>query len=241
MHSPLEQQSQSEFYDGVWAIGHVWRPQAWPEWSIIAPHLAACPRRLEIGAGLRPRLPIGGTLFVEISPIALGKLADEGGRPLLASATCLPLPNRSIDMLAACEILEHLEDDAAAFAEIARVLSDDGWFFFSVPLQPALWTKHDTLAGHYRRYELSALADVLTTHGFRVEAFSPGVAGGYSALKTLGAWFFGRFPQAAIWLEDRITLPLGARTQKSIRRYTPSLPANSAAPSAFIACRRLPR
>lgn len=231
--------SQAAFYDRIWSIGHVWSPQAWPEWSIIAPYLASCSRRLEIGAGLRPRLPVSGTLFADISPVALSKLQKHGGLPLLASADHLPLPGSSLDMVGACEILEHLEDDETAFSEIARVLHPDGVFFFSVPLQAALWTQHDTLVGHYRRYEPAQLAQQLARHNFKVEWFSPGVAGGYVPMKALGAWFFRRFPRTAILLEDRITMPLGARAQKPVRRFETSIPLNTAAPSAFIVCRHL--
>ncbi len=230
--------SQAAYYDRVWTLGHVWSPQAWPEWSIIAPYLESCPRRLEIGAGLRPRLPVKDTLFAEISPIALDKLRGRGGLPLLASADQLPFPNESLDMVGACEILEHLPDDEPAFAEIGRVLRSGGIFFLSVPMQPALWTRHDDLAGHYRRYEPNALTVQLARYGFQVERFSPGIAGGYARLKSLGAWFLGRFPRAAILLEDRITMPLGARAQKSIRRYETSIPPDSTAPSGFVLCRK---
>jgi len=232
-------QQQAAFYDLVWARGHLWKPQAWPEWSIIAPHVLDAPRRLEIGAGLRPRLPVRDTLFADVSSVALARLQRHGGVPLLTSADQLPLADRSLDMVAACEVLEHLENDQAAFAEIARVLSMGGLFFFSVPLQAALWTAHDVLAGHFRRYEPRTLIDTLAAHGFRVECFSPGVEQGYAPLKAIGAKVYGRFPLAAMWLEDRLIMPLGARAQKAIRQREPSIPPDTQAPSAFIACRRI--
>ncbi len=216
---------QATHYDRMWTIGHIWRPDVWPEWSIIAPALVDCPGRLEIGAGLRPRLPVAGTWFADVSGVALRRLAERGGLPILASATALPFSDGSLDVVAACEILEHLADDESAFREIGRVLCPGGMFFLSVPLQPELWTAHDMLAGHFRRYEPARLAAQLAEAGFVVTAFCPSAAGGYTAFKAIGAWTFRRFPTASMWLEDRIIMPLaGAPNTRSSRPYPRSPP-----------------
>jgi SAM-dependent methyltransferase len=183
-------------------------------------------------------LPIAGTRFADVSPVALKELAAHGGLPVLANATALPFASQGLDVVVACEILEHLADDVASFHEIGRVLRPDGVFFLSVPLQPALWTEHDVLAGHFRRYEPAALAAQLTAAGFSVTAFCPGVAGGYTLFKSMGAWMFRRFPASAMWMEDHIIMPLAARAKGSVQQTLPAIPPDSLAPSAFIACRR---
>jgi hypothetical protein len=101
----MKQADQAAYYDRVWRIGHVWSPTLWPEWKVIAPLIATSQHRLEIGAGLRPRLPIHGTRFVDVSQHSLRKLAAQGGIPVEASAAELPFAAQKFDLIAACELL----------------------------------------------------------------------------------------------------------------------------------------
>ncbi|MHB8625009.1 MAG: class I SAM-dependent methyltransferase [Aggregatilineales bacterium] len=235
----MQPRAQSRFYDRVWTVGRVWNPRIWPEWALIEPLLADCPRRLEIGPGGRPRLPILDTWFADVSPVALGKLQGRGGKGVVTNAETLPFPDRSFDLVAACELIEHLEDDHRAFAELGRVTRVGGYLLLSVPLQPALWTAHDELAGHFRRYEPTVLIQALQANGFGIIGFCPHPLGGseYSAFKRLGASLLTRAPKLAIWLEDRVTLPIGVRLQRSIRRILPTLPPATAAPGGAVLCR----
>ncbi len=234
----IDLSDQSTFYDRIWAVGHVWNPAVWPEWSIIAPLLPDCPDRLEIGAGLRPRLPVRGTLFVDISLVALAQLSKQGGRTFRAYAGALPFADSTFDLIAACEVIEHLECDTEALAEIGRVTRRGGFLLLSVPLDPARWTAHDTAVGHFRRYEPAALAALIESGGFDIIGFCPQLAGGYGGFKRWGAWLFQRAPRLATWIEDRLTLPLGVRLQRSVRRMLPTLPADTNAPGGFVLCRK---
>ena len=49
----------------------------------------------------------------------------------------LTYPSGSFDLVTSTEVLEHVPDDAAAFRELRRVLRDDGWLVFTVPIDPA--------------------------------------------------------------------------------------------------------
>ena len=46
----------------------------------------------------------------------------------------LTFPDASFDVCTHTEVLEHVADDAAAFAELHRVLAPGGWLLFTVPL-----------------------------------------------------------------------------------------------------------
>jgi len=51
------------------------------------------------------------------------------------------------------DVLEHIEDDRAAFSELLSAASPGCHFLLTVPADPALWSQHDETFGHYRRYD----------------------------------------------------------------------------------------
>lgn len=63
------------------------------------------------------------------------------------------------------DVLEHIERDAAALANIARILAPAGRMIISVPAGPALFGKRDVAYGHYRRYSTSSLSQLITDAG----------------------------------------------------------------------------
>src|SRR5579859_5881598 len=234
----LDKTKQTAFYDRVWSVGHLWQPDVWPEWEILARLLPNCPDRLEIGPGLRPRLPIADTWFVDLSTIALSGLRAHEGRPICANAEALPFASAAFDLIVACEVVEHLECDREALLEIGRVLRDDGYLLMSVPLDPKRWTAHDDAVGHFRRYDPAELVQLLETRGFVIVGFCPQIGEGYNLLKRLSAWLLHRVPLLAIRLEDRVTLPIGVRVQRPVRKMLLTLPPDTEAPGGFLLCRK---
>src|SRR3954469_10818685 len=70
------------------------------------------------------------------------------------------------DAVCAFEVLEHIEDDAAALAEWAGRLRPGGGLLLSVPAHQRRFGPADELVGHFRRYDPDALADLLAGCGF---------------------------------------------------------------------------
>jgi len=66
------------FYDALWSRAHLERPNRFNTWPLISGLLSDAPARLEIGPGLRPRLPIPGTHFLDISAPAIERLNARG-------------------------------------------------------------------------------------------------------------------------------------------------------------------
>lgn len=94
--------------------------------------------------------------------------------------TSLPLRSESFDAAICIHVLEHIEDDAAAMAELFRVIRPGGWAFISVPVRldhpthedAAITTPHDRLrefgeTDHVRYYGYDLVAR-LEAAGFRV-------------------------------------------------------------------------
>ena len=91
----------------------------------------------------------------------------------------LPWESGSFDVVCAFDVIEHVEDDAGGVAEMKRVCRKDGILFVTVPASPLLWSEHDEINHHFRRYrmqELKALfqgCDVLLGTGFNSVLFAP--------------------------------------------------------------------
>ena len=70
------------------------------------------------------------------------------------------------DLVCAFEVLEHIEDDAAAVKEWAARLRGRGWLLLSVPAFQRRYGPADELVGHFRRYDPGALTALLDGCGF---------------------------------------------------------------------------
>ncbi len=204
------------FYDGLWRDARLVPPQRFNTWPLVSSLLDGRPRRLEIAPGLRPRLPLAGTQFVDISAPALAVLAQHGGLTQQASVQALPFADGSFDLLCALDIIEHVDDDGAALAEIARVAAPGAVLLLSSPLHPAWWTPFDDFVGHRRRYEPPQLLALLGRHGFVVERSAAfGMKPKSSRLVDVGMWFLQHQRRRAMWWYNRV-LPFTVRRQKPL-------------------------
>ncbi len=79
------------------------------------------------------------------------------GQVLKVSADGIPLSTGSVEMVTALDVLEHIEADAAAVLEMARVLRPGGIFVATVPASMALWSDWDVGLHHFRRYSRPGL------------------------------------------------------------------------------------
>ncbi|NIN69693.1 MAG: methyltransferase domain-containing protein, partial [Anaerolineae bacterium] len=109
-------------------------------WPTIGTYIAGKTHFLEIGAGNRPRIPIAGSYFVDLSAKAMEALRQLDGRCAVGGAEALPFPDEHFDLICAFEIVEHVADDKAVLKEISRVLKEGERFIFSVPLHMEYWS-----------------------------------------------------------------------------------------------------
>lgn len=87
----------------------------------------------------------------------------------------LPYDVRSFDLVAALDVLEHVEDDAACSQALAEMVRPGGWLLVTVPAHQALWGSHDRRLHHRRRYgraELMGLLEPTDLVLHRVTAFN---------------------------------------------------------------------
>src|SRR5262245_53405526 len=97
-----------DFYDRLWSQSRLILPERFNTWPLISALLPRAPQRLEIGPGLRPRLPIPGTCFIDICPVAIKRLRSAGGLALPHDSGDLPFENGTFELVAAFDVIEHI-------------------------------------------------------------------------------------------------------------------------------------
>jgi SAM-dependent methyltransferase len=226
------------FYDALWSTSYVVPPQRFNTWSFLSALAASASARVEIGPGLRPRLPIAGTSFVDISRPALSHLKARGGLASLGEITALPFPDCSFDLVCAFDIVEHIENDRQSFRELSRVAKDDATVIFSVPLHPARWSTFDTLVGHVRRYDPDSLLAILAEHFFVLERSAGfGMQPRNGWLLDFAVWGLVHHRVQAMRWYNGLFLPLGLFLQRRLA-WASSLIDVADVDELLLVCRR---
>jgi len=83
--------------------------------------------------------------------------------------TRCPLPDAFADVVVLLNVLEHIEDDEAAIAELFRIVRPGGAVVIELPANASLFDVYDRVLMHHRRYDMAALLASLRKAGFTVE------------------------------------------------------------------------
>lgn len=79
------------------------------------------------------------------------------------------IPEEKYSVVSMFDVLEHIEDDIKALRIInEEVLEKDGYLILTVPAYNWLWSSHDELSGHFRRYTRKDLMTKLNKTGFKI-------------------------------------------------------------------------
>ena len=228
------------FYDALWSDTYLIRPERFNTWPLVRELSAAGPRRLEIGPGLRPRLPIPGTYCIEISRAALSLLVRHGGIAAQANAEALPFPDAVFDLVMAMDIIEHVDDDEPVFRELARVIRPGGALVLSSPLHPESWTSFDDVVGHLRRYRPRELLAQLARHGLTLQCSAIyGMQPRSRMLSRIGAWALTRRREQAMLWYNRVFMPVGLFFEKPLK-LVPGMIDARRVDEVLLVCRRNP-
>jgi hypothetical protein len=103
----------------------------------------------------------------------------------------------------------HLEDAAAALARFRQLLKPGGLATLIVPALQSLWSVHDMINLHYRRYDKTGLQRLLKVSDFAVRG-----------LQYFFSWSLGLMYVRKLWYGTK------PRTWKSYKVPLPSLPVN---------------
>ena len=201
------------------------------------------PRVLEVGAGIgtfSARLLDTGAqelLLIEPEDACVAELESRFGADprvevraeLLPGAPSLSGRDGHFDFALSQNVLEHIEDDGAAMAAMARALRPGGRLMALVPAHPRLYGSLDRAYGHHRRYTRERLRAITEGAGLEVERLYS-----FNALGILGWWARSRTRSTGIgssplrvyeallaaWrpIEERVDLPFGLSLVVHARR-----------------------
>lgn len=87
----------------------------------------------------------------------------------VSDAAVLPFAPDSVDLVIAFDVIEHVDDDYGMLAELRRVVRPRGAVAIHVPAWPSLWSRHDELLHHKRRYTRRGLRRLISESGFEIE------------------------------------------------------------------------
>jgi SAM-dependent methyltransferase len=124
----------------------------------------------------------------------------------------LPYDDCTFDLITCLDVLEHIPDDRAALRELRRVCKPGGWLLVAVPAYQALWSLHDKVNHHHRRYGRQTLRAAALDAGWQVQRMTF-----FNALLLL--------PAAAVRLAQR---------RRSAENYRPDLTIGPAWLNGFL-------
>jgi SAM-dependent methyltransferase len=229
------------FYDALWKKARLKHPNRFNTWPLVSQLLPFAPARLEIGPGLRPRLPIAGTHFIDISPPAVKQLNARGGIAVRSEIGALPFCDRKFDLVCAFDVIEHVEDDCLVFGEVSRVLKDGGVLIFSVPVHADRWTEFDDWVGHARRYDPSDLLSIVARNRLALEKSAVfGMQPANPQLLKRGMWWFEHRRTWAMFWYNWVGMPLAMLFQKRLNLVS-GLVDTTGVDEVVLMCRRAVR
>lgn len=134
-------------------------------------------RILDIGFGTGAMLTFlsryGAVTGMDTSAEAIRFARTRSDRPmLLGDVTSIPLRDGAMDLVTAFDIVEHVDDEAGALAELARVCRPGGHLLVTVPAFQFLWGNQDVISHHRRRYTRAALGARVAAAGFRIRTLT---------------------------------------------------------------------
>jgi SAM-dependent methyltransferase len=153
----------------------------------------------------------GSVTGVELSATSAVLARERGaGEVIEGSVLEMPFEPDSFELAASLDVIEHLEDDLAALRELRRVVAPGGTLLITVPAYQWLWSGHDEINHHHRRYTRRSLQRV-------------GEQAGWQQVRT--TYFNSLLLPAAILLRvlDRFSRKT---TESSLDLWVPPAPVN---------------
>ncbi|MGD1912827.1 MAG: class I SAM-dependent methyltransferase [Rivularia sp. (in: cyanobacteria)] len=120
--------------------------------------------------------------------------------------------NLQYDLILILDVIEHLDNDLSALKALYYKLKPGGCLLVTVPAYKFLWSEHDEINHHKRRYRLKALRQVVKKAGYEI---------------TYGSYFNTfLFPVVAILRSLEKLFPKQNKNQFSSDLVLPSKPVN---------------
>jgi SAM-dependent methyltransferase len=131
---------------------------------------------LDLGCGTGGMLAhfqtLGESIGLDSAPEAEVGCRKRGLPFVFGWGPSLPFRNGAFGVVTLLDVIEHIPDERGVLTEALRVLRPGGLLVVTVPAYQFLWSKHDDLNHHQRRYRRSGLRSVLQRAGFSIAKLS---------------------------------------------------------------------
>jgi SAM-dependent methyltransferase len=110
----------------------------------------------------------GSVTGVELSETSVEiARSRDAGEVVAGSVLEMPFAESTFDLAVSLDVIEHLEDDLGALRELRRTVAPGGALLVTVPAYQWLWSGHDEINHHHRRYTRRALQRVGERAGWK--------------------------------------------------------------------------
>jgi SAM-dependent methyltransferase len=109
----------------------------------------------------------GTVTGVELSHTSVALAQARGtGEVIEGSVLEMPFQDGHFDLAVCLDVIEHMQDDERALGELRRVVGPGGHLLVTVPAYQWLWSGHDVINHHHRRYTRRSLLAVAGAAGW---------------------------------------------------------------------------
>jgi SAM-dependent methyltransferase len=113
----------------------------------------------------------GTVTGIELSGTSVSLARERAaGEVVEGSVLEMPFQADAFDLAASLDVIEHLEDDLQALRELRRVVAPGGSLLVTVPAYQWLWSGHDEINHHHRRYNRRTLLAPAQAAGWQMKS-----------------------------------------------------------------------
>lgn len=99
----------------------------------------------------------GTVIGVDANADAVAATRRRGHAARRCAIEQMPFADATFDLVTCLDVIEHTPDDRRTLRELRRVTRPGGTLVVTVPAYQSLWSAHDVVNGHYRRYRMPEL------------------------------------------------------------------------------------
>lgn len=130
----------------------------------------------EIGCGNGANLNFlskhGQVTAVEKSETALNNAKNKNIGTILQGELPNNIPsriNQKFDLIIMLDVLEHIDEDEACLKLLHKYAAENGRLLLTVPAHQHLWSIHDEVHQHKRRYSIHQINELLINNGWKIK------------------------------------------------------------------------
>ncbi|HQY31913.1 MAG TPA: class I SAM-dependent methyltransferase, partial [Thermomicrobiales bacterium] len=150
----------------------------WFKWrfDMITEIVEALPRNesfrlLDAGCGTGQMTKLlekyGDAVGLELAPEAIAFARKRGVQNIVqGSITDPPFPAGSFDLVLSLDVIEHVDNDVQILESLFEIVKPGGHLIVTVPAFQSLWSQHDEINQHKRRYRVPQLRKMIENAGF---------------------------------------------------------------------------